>query len=123
MRVSRRGLLLLPKAKLKNMKNKYISCGDRTCGADDCPSCYPGNFIGGEYIADIDHREQDARQVESDRQWSAVVEWVKIRSVNAGHKTPDQTLAMVCEIMRLLAQPEDAQCDRYILELREAMGI
>ena len=105
------------------MKTKHISCGDRMCGADDCPNCRPGNFRGGEYIGDIEDLEETERQAEIDRQWSAVLAWVKIRSVNAGHKTPDQTIAMMCEIMRLLAQPEDAQCDRYILDLREAMGI
>jgi hypothetical protein len=38
-------------------RKKYIRCSDRTCGADDCPNCRPGNFHGGMYIGDIEELE------------------------------------------------------------------
>jgi hypothetical protein len=31
---------------------KPIRCHDRTCGAEDCPSCHPENFHHGRYVRD-----------------------------------------------------------------------
>jgi hypothetical protein len=102
---------------------KYSSCSDGFCGASDCPKCSPHCFRGGVFVDEIERQEELKRADEIDRQWNAVMVFVKKRSENAGFKTPHETVGMVCEIMRMLAQPEDAQCDKYILELREAMGI
>lgn len=38
-------------------KQKYISCSDRMCGADDCPNCRPENFHDGIFIDDIKNDE------------------------------------------------------------------
>lgn len=37
---------------------RYIRCAYGFCGADDCPTCHPGNFRGGIYIRD-DENEED----------------------------------------------------------------
>ena len=31
----------------------YYRCSDRMCGARDCPTCNPGNFVGGVYFEDL----------------------------------------------------------------------
>jgi hypothetical protein len=32
----------------------YIRCKDGLCGADDCPTCRPGNFTDGVWNEDIE---------------------------------------------------------------------
>jgi len=34
----------------------YYRCPDRFCGADDCPTCYPGHFQDGFWNEDIDEK-------------------------------------------------------------------
>lgn len=48
--------------------NNYqrMACKDRTCGADDCPTCRPYNFIDGEFIEDIEARKLEENEVDED---------------------------------------------------------
>jgi hypothetical protein len=39
-----------------NYPEKYKRCKDRLCGADDCPTCRPGNFTDGVWNEDIDEK-------------------------------------------------------------------
>ena len=34
--------------------SNYISCKDFLCGADDCPTCRPGNFTDGVWNKNIE---------------------------------------------------------------------
>lgn len=40
-------------------RKRYIRCSDRMCGADDCETCFPLNFLGGVYIGDIESEESE----------------------------------------------------------------
>jgi hypothetical protein len=34
-------------------RKHYVRCRDRMCGANDCPTCRPGNFKNGSYVDDL----------------------------------------------------------------------
>lgn len=38
-------------------RRRYIRCSDGFCGADDCPTCRPWNFIDGVFIEDTKEEE------------------------------------------------------------------
>ena len=38
-------------------RTRYRSCGDRMCGAYDCKTCHPENFIDGVYYENLEEDE------------------------------------------------------------------
>jgi hypothetical protein len=43
-------------------RRAVYSCGDRTCGACDCPSCYPGSWR----TAHVEEEEEEEKEPDAE---------------------------------------------------------